>query len=101
MSDSALIALIGDYVRHHRLEQNKTQSQLAHEAGIDRSTLAEFEKGRRSNLLTLVQLLRALGLLDVLKAFQVIRQISPLKLAELQQAQRKRASRKRARKTDW
>lgn len=38
MSDQALAAHIGAFVKHHRLEQNKTQDALSHEAGISRST---------------------------------------------------------------
>lgn len=92
LSDSAIAELIGTFIKHHRLEQNKTQSQLSWEAGINRSTLAEFEKGMGGNLMTLIQLLRALNLLYVLKQFEVHMQLSPIQLAELEQNKRKRAS---------
>ena len=39
MSDQALAGVIGEYVKHHRLEQNKTQQDISHAAGISRSTL--------------------------------------------------------------
>ncbi|MCP4576488.1 MAG: hypothetical protein GY846_09425 [Deltaproteobacteria bacterium] len=32
MSDKAIIGAIGVYIRHQRLEQNKTQAQVAKEA---------------------------------------------------------------------
>ncbi len=35
LSDTAIVAAIGAYIKHHRLEQNKTQSQLAKDAGIE------------------------------------------------------------------
>jgi DNA-binding XRE family transcriptional regulator len=38
MSDGGLVETIGAFVKHHRLLQNKTQQQLAIEAGINRST---------------------------------------------------------------
>lgn len=105
LSDVTLLGAIGEFIRHHRLEQNKTQSQLAEEAGINRSTLVEFEQGRRSNTLTLIQLLRALGQLNTLASFKVEKQLSPLQLAKLEQKQRQRASRKKSveRRTasDW
>lgn len=105
MSDSAIMKAIGAFIKHNRLEQNKTQSKLAEEAGINRSTLVEFEKGMRSNILTLIQLLRALNLLQVMKEFQIIQQVSPIQLAKLEQARRKRASKakKSSKKTksDW
>lgn len=106
LSDNALVSLFGAYIRHHRLQQNKSQSQLATHAGINRSTLIEFEKGKRANLITFIQLLRALNLLYVLDAFKIEQQISPLMLAEMAQAVRKRASRSKKNqvkknKSDW
>ncbi len=92
MSDDAIVETISAFIKHHRLEQNKTQSQLAAEAGINRSTLVEFEKGQRANIITFIQLLRALNLLHVLKQFEVQQQLSPIQLAELEQSKRKRAS---------
>jgi transcriptional regulator with XRE-family HTH domain len=91
-SDNAIVETIGSFIKHHRLEQNKTQSQLALEAGINRSTLSEFEKGQRANIITFIQLLRALNLLYVLDQFIVEQELSPIQLAELAQEKRKRAS---------
>ncbi|CAN5366344.1 hypothetical protein BH09BAC5_BH09BAC5_12120 [soil metagenome] len=90
-SDNSIIETIGAYIKHHRLNENKTQTQLAKEAGIHRSTLVEFENGKRVNLITLIQLLRALNLLYVLKEFQVQLQLSPIQLAKLEGKKRKRA----------
>src|SRR3972149_9063590 len=92
MSDIAILRVLGEFIRHHRLEQNKTQGQLAEEAGINRSTLSEFELGRRSNTLTLIQLLRVLNQLHILGQFHVKKQLSPIQLAKLEQKERKRAS---------
>ena len=105
MSYNAIVETMGAFIKHHRLEQNKTQSQLAEEAGINRSTLSEFEQGMRSNIITLIQLLRALNLLYVLQPFQVQQQLSPIQLAELEQAKRKRATKTKKtgkkNKSDW
>jgi transcriptional regulator with XRE-family HTH domain len=95
MSDNALVERLGLFIKHHRLQQNKTQSQLAEEAGINRSTLNAFERGMRSNIITLIQLLRALDQLQVLQAFEISPQISPILLAEMEHAYRKRASKKK------
>lgn len=92
MSDDAIVETISAFIKHYRLEQNKTQSQLAAEAGINRSTLVEFEKGQRANMITFIQLLRALNLLHVVKQFEIQQQLSPIQLAELEQSKRKRAS---------
>jgi len=92
LSDKAIAEMLGEFVRHHRLEQNKTQSKLAEEAGINRSTLVELEKGNPSNIMTLIRLLRVLNLLQVFEQFKVTAQISPIQLAKMEQAKRKRAS---------
>ena len=107
VSDSALLKTLGDFIRHHRLQQNKTQGRLAGEAGIVRSTLSLFERGENTSLLVFIQLLRALKLLHLLQEFQVKQQVSPLQLAKLEQSRRKRArgsipdKRKPAGKSTW
>lgn len=106
-SDKALMETIGAFIKDHRLQQNKTQGQLAREAGIVRSTLSLFESGKNTSLLVFIQLLRALKLLHLLKEFQVKQQISPLHLAKLEQSKRIRAKHKSpdkikpAPRSDW
>ena len=105
MSDSAIVETIGSFIRHNRLQQNLTQLQLSKEAGINRSTLSQFENGTSSNILTFISLLRALKLMAVLDVFQAEQEISPLQLAKIDQSRRKRASSKEAddntSKSDW
>ncbi len=105
MSDIAILGLMGSFIKHHRLKQNKTQIQLATDAGINRSTLVDFEQGKRSNTLTLIQLLRALNLMHVFEGFQIQYQQSPLQLAKLQAQERKRAyvskNKKQKPLSDW
>ncbi len=104
-SDAALMENIGSFIKYHRLQQNKTQDQLAKEAGIARSTLSLFEKGKNTSMLVFIQLLRTLKLLKLLQQFQVRQQISPIQLAKLEQAKRIRARRtdekKSTFKSDW
>ncbi|MDP3463352.1 MAG: helix-turn-helix transcriptional regulator [Bacteroidales bacterium] len=104
MSDQALAAHIGAFVRHHRLEQNKTQDVLSHEAGISRSTLSLLERGETVTLATLIQVLRMLDQLQVMDAFEVQERISPLALAKAELEKRKRAKNtkiKRPEQSDW
>ncbi|HCS21064.1 MAG TPA: transcriptional regulator [Bacteroidetes bacterium] len=99
MSDTAIAGVLAAYVREVRLEQNKTQQDLATEAGLTRKTVSDFESGHKNiTLLTLVQLLRALDVLAVLNAFQTESQVSPLVLAKLEKEKRQRAG--RSKKTD-
>ncbi|TNE74459.1 XRE family transcriptional regulator [bacterium] len=104
-SDDAIIQTIGDFVRHHRLQQNITQKNLAEKAGINRTTLSDLELGKRSQLITLIQVLRILNKLHVLESFEVKQQISPIKLAEMEMKKRQKASRQdrstSTHKTDW
>lgn len=105
MSDDAIIQTIGDFVRHHRLHQNITQKELAYKAGINRTTLSDLELGRRTQLITLIQVLRILNKLYVLNAFEITEQTSPIKLAEMEMKKRKKASGFSAdspiQKSDW
>ncbi|MBC7759618.1 MAG: helix-turn-helix transcriptional regulator [Phormidesmis sp. FL-bin-119] len=106
MSDQALAAQIGKFARHHRMEQNRTQDELATAAGISRSTLSLLERGEAITVTTLIQVLRVLDQLAVLSAFEVKETISPLALAKLQKEKRQRARSKVNKgenrdQTDW
>lgn len=91
MSDRALSQHIGAFVRHHRLEQNRTQDQLASAAGISRSTLSLLERGETVTLSTLIRVLRVLDQLNVMGVFEIKETLSPLALAKLQKKKRRRA----------
>jgi transcriptional regulator with XRE-family HTH domain len=91
MSDKALVGQIAAFVKHHRLEQNKSQEQLANAAGISRSTLSLLERGETVTLATLIQVLRVLDLLHIMDEFTVEQSISPLVLAKMERNKRKRA----------
>ncbi|MFN8276837.1 MAG: helix-turn-helix domain-containing protein [Chitinophagales bacterium] len=93
MSDSAIIAVIGQYLRDCRLKQNKTQQQVAEMAGVNRSTVMLLEKGSGGTMASFVQVLRALEQLHVLETFKVERKLTPLQLAKLEKNTRQRASR--------
>ena len=91
MSDKALTEHVGRFVKEKRLEQNKTQAILAHDAGISRSTLSLLEKGETVTLQTLIQVLRTLDQLQVLDVFSVQTLVSPMLLAKMELKKRKRA----------
>ncbi|MEI6048765.1 MAG: helix-turn-helix transcriptional regulator [Bacteroidota bacterium] len=104
MSDKALAEHVGAFIKHHRMEQNKTQEVLANAAGISRSTLSLLERGETVTLATVIQVLRVLDQLHVMEAFTVQQEISPLILAKMEKDKRKRASGKREEtqhKNDW
>ncbi|HBL74986.1 MAG: hypothetical protein A2W90_06555 [Bacteroidetes bacterium GWF2_42_66] len=106
MSDVAIAEKIAVFIKHTRLELNKTQNDLAFEAGITRRTLTAIESGKKNlNVITLIQILRALNSLHVLDGLKVTTQISPLQLAKLEQEKRKRATsvkqENKKPKSDW
>ena len=95
MNDKALAEQIGAFIKHHRMEQNKTQDVLANAAGISRSTLSLLERGETVTLATLIQVLRVLDQLHVMDVFMVQQTISPMALAKMEKNKRKRASGKK------
>ena len=74
------------------MQQNKSQTIIADQANISRSTLSLLERGETVNLATLLRVLRVLELLHLMDAFLVQQTISPIQLAKYAQNQRKRAS---------
>jgi len=91
MSNSALSQTLGAFIKHHRLQQNKTQGAVAKAAGISRSTISLLERGETVTISTFIQVLRVLDLLHVMDSFNVQPQISPIELAKLEQEKRLRA----------
>ena len=100
MSDEALLKTIGEFVRHQRLNQNRSQDEVAEAAGISRSTLSLLERGERVSLSSLLPVLRVLDLLYIMDVFRVSNEISPIEYARLQKNQRQRARTRRNEQTD-
>ena len=71
MSDPAMLEQLGEFVKQTRLQQNKTQQQVATAAGINRSTMVQIEKGAGGTLLSLIQILRALEQLQIFEHFDL------------------------------
>ena len=82
-SDQLLLSIIV-YIKHYRLEQNKTQKYVAQVANVSRSTLSLLKRGETVTLTTLLRILRVLDLLYILESFKVNTQISPIELAKLE-----------------
>ena len=92
MSDKSLIETIGNFIQTHRLNQDKSQDQVAAAAGISRSTLSLLERGAKVRIDSLIQVLRVLDLLYIMDVFKIQDQISPIEYAKLKKKQRKQAS---------
>ena len=90
-TNTSLMQLLGGFVKTKRLQLNKTQQQIADAAGVDRTTILKLENGSGSNMLSFIQILRAIGELPVLKNFVINEPISPLLLAKMMKQKRQRA----------
>lgn len=94
MTDSAALATLGERIARHRLDHNRTQAELAREAGVSKRTLIRLELGESTQLTNLVRVLRVLGLLANLDAFVPAPAPSPMEQLKREGKKRRRASRK-------
>lgn len=104
MSDDVLSKVIASFIKHHRVLQNKTQDEVATDAGISRSTLSLLERGETVTIATLLRVLRVLDLLYIMDVFKVEEQISPIALAKKEHQKRQRArgqGKKEEPESDW
>jgi len=95
MSDLAILREIGRRIKRKRLDKNWSQKKLAETAGLNRTTIGEIERGAPSGMITFIQVLRSLDVLEELNAFLPEPGISPLQLAKLKGKERLRASRQK------
>ncbi len=93
MTDDAVLAEFGRRLERHRIQRNRTQAEMAEQAGIGRATLQRLERGTSVQMTSMIKLLRALGLLPALDA--AIPESIDLPIAQLEREQSRR--RKRAR----
>jgi transcriptional regulator with XRE-family HTH domain len=104
MSDTAIVSKIGEFIKKERLNSNKTQAQLAEEAGISRWTISQIENGEAITMISLIQIMRALNILHLLEIFSFKQEISPIELAKLDQNKRQRArnnENNNTKQSDW
>ena len=91
LTDGGIMQLLGSFIKDKRLQQNNTQQQLAVAAGVDRTTLLKMENGSGGNMLSFIQIMRALGELELFKNFETKEELSPLLVAKMMQQKRQRA----------
>ncbi len=98
ISDSAVLTELGERVRQERLNQNRTQTEIAETARVGLNVIKRLESGEGCTLSSLVRILRALGKVDELDNFLPAPGISPIELARLAGKKRKQASGNRGRR---
>jgi transcriptional regulator with XRE-family HTH domain len=92
LSDDAVLEELGRRLQRHRLDRNITQSSLAREAGISTPTLQRLEAGSSVQFVSLLRVLRGLGLLEQVETLVPAPHVRPMELLERKGRQRKRAS---------
>jgi hypothetical protein len=97
MSDTAILGVIGTRAKQERLNQNRTQEDLAEGARVGLNVIKKLESGEGCTLGSLIRILRSLGKLNQLDLFLPEPGISPIQLAKLAGRQRQEASGKRGR----
>jgi transcriptional regulator with XRE-family HTH domain len=93
MTDDAVLAELGRRLERHRVQRNKTQAEMAEQAGIGRATLQRLERGESVQMTSMIKLLRVLGLLTALDAG--IPESVDFPIAQLEREQRRRRRRAR------
>jgi putative transcriptional regulator len=95
-----IATVLGKRLADIRLSQNRTQEQVANEAGISRATLVRLEQGHGVSLDTFIRVMMALKLGEHIENFLPDPSIRPLERVALAGRERQRARPKRAEKTE-
>ena len=95
MSDERLALMLGEYIKHHRIEKNWSQDELGVRAGLSRPTISLMERGKSMNLNSIIKVLRVLELLYLFDALKITQIVSPIEMLKKQEKQRKHSSKKR------
>lgn len=96
LTDEAVLEEVGARIERLRLERNLTQEELAANAGVTRRTVVNLESGKGLQFVTVLRVLRALGLIEGLEQLVPEPVPGPVDLLHRQGHPRSRASRRRA-----
>lgn len=69
ITDMELLQKIGGKLKEIRLEQNIKQKELAEKSGLSMFSISQMETGHNTSVQSIIQVLRALGRMDMLNAF--------------------------------
>lgn len=95
LSDDAILEELGKRLAARRVVMNLTQQVLAEEAGVAKRTVENIEAGRSCQLVTLVRVLRVLGLMENLQQLVPENRLTPIQLLKKTKGARVRASKKK------
>ena len=92
--DEVILQELSKRIVQYRLNANKTQADLAQEAGVSLRTVNRLEHGSSVQIVSFMRILRALGLLENIDALVPQPVVSPIQQLKMHGKARKRASRK-------
>lgn len=95
-TDDAVLRTLGARLARRRLDRGLTQAELATQAGVSKRTVERIETGASAQLVSVIRVLRTLGLADRLDALVPEQAPSPIELLKLRGRQRQRAPGRRA-----
>jgi putative transcriptional regulator len=98
LTDLSVLQELGARLEHARLERNLTQRELAAQSGVARQAVQRVEAGDPVTTVSLVRIMRALGLAELLDQLAPQATPSPVELLELRGKRRQRASGRRRRR---
>lgn len=88
ITDQELLQRIGGKLKEIRLEQNVKQKELAEKAGLSMFSISQMETGHNTSIQSIIQVLRALGRMDMLDAFILYNKEEENPLADRQRVSR-------------
>jgi len=90
--------LLGKRLKQQRLQYNLTQNELSAKTGISRVSISKIERGSGANLSSILEIMRALHILDNIENLVPEQEISPIEMIKLKNKSKKqRASSKKTR----
>lgn len=63
-NNNEILELIGKKLQEYRVSKNISQKQLAEITGVSRSRISDIENGSPSSMVSLIEIMRALKILD-------------------------------------
>ncbi len=92
LTDDAILSETGKRIARYRLDHQLTQAQVAEQAGVSKRTVERIETGASVQMLTVIRILRVLGLLQGLDSLIPESGLRPIDLLKLKGKVRQRAS---------
>lgn len=90
MTDNAIKIMVGDFIKNKRIEQRKSQQDVALQSGLSRATVSLIERGNNVAFESIIKVMRVLDLLYLFEQFKYEPKISPIAMAKLEAKKVKR-----------